>query len=174
MQIPPKRVSFATPKNPQRNESAQKHDERIGKSLNKDAAVLSVFGISASRKCRKNRQQPWSCGVFVARQTTDRPCRIHAVCPRTGSHGVRPSCAGLTHDVSNRSTLGINRSALPNENGRRPSPMMPSCQCFARRVKWHFGFAQAIEQIAQAIERTGPGYCAWGCFANLVLMHPKK
>jgi hypothetical protein len=52
--------------------------------------------------------------------------------------------------------------------------MMPSCQCFARRVKWHRGFAQTIERLAQAIERTGPGYSAWGCFADFVLMQSKK
>src|SRR3954454_2024538 len=39
--------------------------------------------------------------------------------------------------------------------------MMPSCSCFARRVK-------AISDKAQVIVFARPGYCAWGCFRDFL------
>jgi hypothetical protein len=35
--------------------------------------------------------------------------------------------------------------------------MMPSCSCFARRVK-------QISDNSQVVDFARPGYCAWGCF----------
>src|SRR3954462_1807678 len=41
--------------------------------------------------------------------------------------------------------------------------MMPSCRCFARRVKLHFVVSEGACP-AQVLVLTGAGYCAWGCF----------
>jgi hypothetical protein len=43
--------------------------------------------------------------------------------------------------------------------------MMPSCTCFARRVKRLFGIYEAI--AAQVLVPAGFGYGAWGCFSRM-------
>jgi hypothetical protein len=43
--------------------------------------------------------------------------------------------------------------------------MMPSCSCFARRVK-------PISDNTQVIVFAHPGYCAWGCFRDFLNLGP--
>ena len=59
--------------------------------------------------------------------------------PRAGSHGLRPSCAELTHEGSERSKSAGSIERRNQTKRARPPSMMPSCQCFARRVN---GIAQ--------------------------------
>jgi hypothetical protein len=56
----------------------------------------------------------------------------------------------------------------------QPSSMMPSCQCFARRVNGIADMRKPFEPAAQAIEITIPAYCAWGCFSGFCVEPTKQ
>jgi hypothetical protein len=86
---------------------------------------------------------------------------------------MRPSCAELTHEGSERSKSGsIGGGAIQAGAAFFDDAIMP---VFCPTGQWHRGprNAQTDEsRNAQTIEMIIPGYCAWGCFSGFCLDGP--